>query len=152
MFVTNGIYLKISLPTRFSRKSCSLIDQIFCTYSSKTKNSVSGILYSSLSDHFACFTAIDIFDGVKTKPADKYIKVFNHSKTDIDNFCREIEKSLNKSSYDPNLPQDPNQNYQILNYVISSAKEKHLPSKLIKVNKYKHKWTPWIATGIMNFF
>ena len=33
LFCTNGFYPKITLPTRFSRDSCTLIDQIFCNFS-----------------------------------------------------------------------------------------------------------------------
>ena len=45
----------INKPTRVTRRSCTLIDNIFCnTIAEDTKN-VSGILYNDVSDHFPVF-------------------------------------------------------------------------------------------------
>ena len=51
VFCTNGFYPKITVPTRFSRDSCTLIDQIFCKFSTVNITSTAGILMSSISDH-----------------------------------------------------------------------------------------------------
>ena len=87
--VSNGLHPKITLPTRFANKSCSLLDNIYTTYSSKhTADAISGILFSTVSDHFACFTSMDLFKTKKTSNT-KFVKVYNHSASDIEHLCKE---------------------------------------------------------------
>ena len=145
---SNGMYPKITLPTRFSRRNCTLIDQIFCKFSAVTQLSLSGILFGALSDHLACFSCIDLFDN-KQKSRQKWTRVYNHTETDVHNFCRELESSISNTHFDMNLDNDPNENYNKLEHIITTAKQKHMPSKLEKVKKYKHKLSPWITTAII---
>jgi hypothetical protein len=56
----------------------------------------------------------------------------------------QLHGKLNKD-----LTADPNENYDILEQTIIDAKSKHLPEKSIRFNKYKHKKTNWITTGIL---
>ena len=42
---------KITLPTRFSSQSASLIDNIYCKLSDKTLDTTSGIIFTGISDH-----------------------------------------------------------------------------------------------------
>ena len=44
---------------------------------------------------------------------------------------------------------NPNDNLNILNEVISKAKDKHLPVRMIKFSKYKHGKSQWITKGII---
>ncbi len=44
---------------------------------------------------------------------------------------------LNKLNSNPSA--DPNDNYNILFNIIESSKNKHLPSKIVKFDKHKHK-------------
>ncbi len=44
---------------------------------------------------------------------------------------------------------DSNINYNILHEVIQNANHKHLPSNIVKYNKYKHKRSNWITHGII---
>ena len=44
---------------------------------------------------------------------------------------------------------DPNVNYDILHKHITDLKDKHLPFKLVKFNKYKHKGNKWITNGVL---
>ena len=44
---------------------------------------------------------------------------------------------------------DPTKNLNILNNVISQAKNKHLPYRKVKFNKHKHKNSKWITKGIV---
>ena len=48
------------------------------------------------------------------------------------------------------LNENPNYNYNILNDKIRNAINKHLPIKLVKYNKHKHKKAKWITQGIVN--
>ena len=148
LLTTNGMFPKITLPTRFSRRSCSLIDQIFCKLPSVTQHSLSGILFGTLSDHFGCFTSVNLFkDKKQAKP--KYTRVYNHSENNVQNFCIELESSLNNTVFNSNLCSDPNVNYNKFEQIVIDTKQKHMPSKLEKVKRYKHKLSPWITSGII---
>ena len=50
---------------------------------------------------------------------------------------------------DTQLHTDPTENLTTLNILISQAKDKHLPIKLVKFNKHKHKKSNWISIGII---
>ena len=44
---------------------------------------------------------------------------------------------------------DPNLTYNILEDVILSARDKHMPKRNVRFNKYKHKVNQWVTTGIL---
>ncbi len=44
---------------------------------------------------------------------------------------------------------DPNQHYNVRHEIIQQAKITHMPNKLEKFNKYKHKLSSWITKGII---
>ena len=44
---------------------------------------------------------------------------------------------------------DPNPEYDIFERIALSAYERHFPNKRVKVNKHKHKLSPWITTGLI---
>ena len=53
-----SLFPKITLPTRISNTSCTLIDNIYCRLSNNTMDLSSGIVHSGISDHFPCFVSI----------------------------------------------------------------------------------------------
>ena len=146
-FVSRGIFPKITFPTRFSKKRGTLIDQIFCRTRNRESHSSSGIILSALSDHLPCFSCLDILTSSKQKP--KYIKKYNNSTEAINSFRAAIEKSISEINFDTDLFTDPNKNYEQLSNILTDAREKHLPAKMQKFNKRKHKLCPWITDGII---
>ena len=64
--VTNGFFPKITLPTRISERSSSLIDNIF-TNDSEEKETA-GILLNHLSDHQIIFTYIEKLSYIEKLP------------------------------------------------------------------------------------
>ena len=147
MFVTRGILPQATLPTRFSSKRATLIDNIFCKANSSNKN-ISAVIVSKLSDHFPVFAGLDIIK--KTKPCPKYVYTQESSPTAIQNFIADVENRMKATHYNNDLFIDPNQNYNTFEEIISSCKEKHLPFKKKRFNKYKHKLSPWITSEILN--
>ncbi len=106
-----------------------------------TLNTTSGILIKKISDHQPYFTFLNgIFH--KTSPP-KLIKINNHNP----NFQNELTELNIMSQLDSSPTANPNDNYKILHNIIETAKNKHLPSKTVKYNKYKHKKTKWITNG-----
>ncbi len=52
----NSFYPKITMPTRFSNKHGTLIDNLFCKLTEYSLNTTSGILIKTFSDHLPYFT------------------------------------------------------------------------------------------------
>ena len=52
-------------------------------------------------------------------------------------------------AFDHTLHGDPNQNYDKLHQKLSELKCKHLPWKLVKFIKYRHKNNRWITHGVI---
>ena len=88
LFFTLGLFPKIVLPTRFSNRKGTLIDQIYCKFSGTTQNSQSGIILTTFSDHLPCFTCIDLLEAVKVTP--RFIKINNNDEASYNKFCAQI--------------------------------------------------------------
>ena len=147
MFVLKGIIPLITLPTRFSKKNATLIDQIFCKYSGISKDMHSGILVTKISDHLPCFTYIDLIKRKHKQP--KYVKIRVNTEQALDDFRNDLSESLLSENFANDLTQDPNISYDMLNSIIHSSKEKFLPIRIVKFKKYKHKISPWMTKGIL---
>ena len=140
---------KITLPTRLSENSCSLIDNIFCPISQHNITSPGGIIYSTISDHFPCFVSLKVGNSKFMETSRRYVKkrvnsseAYNALLADLE--INDITNSLNLDPYC-----DPNQNYNTFHDHLTKLKEKHLPYKFVKFNKYRHKSNKWITHGIL---
>ena len=86
---------------------------------------------------------------LKDKPKrPKYIQKRIISEAATHNF-RELRFSDISSQWGPNLMTDPNLAYDIFERITVTAYKKHFPNKRVKVNKYKHKLSPWVTTGLI---
>ena len=147
ILITNGFHPSITLPTRFTENSCSLIDNIFHRNIPRSNLLSAGILLSDISDHLPCFACFDL-TTVHTVPC---IKLYQHKWSDKltqqlydELFSTQIYEKLETN---PNV--DPNINYSILENILTTAVNKIMPNKHAKLNKYKHKKSPWITVGII---
>ena len=148
LMCTNSFYPKITLPTRFSKHSCSLIDQMFCKVPHKDhKNISSSIVVSNISDHFPCIVKVDILRESNKPP--KYIYVRTANDTAINNFRNDLLETDIASIISSDLTADPNSEYAKFERIITTAYQKHFPEKRVKFNKYKHKLSDWITSGIL---
>ena len=140
---------KITLPTRFSQHSASLIDNIYCKIDESTINSTSGIILTGISDHLPYFVCLkNIFKQKKSVP--KYVKCKINKPAAINDICEELKGSNIYNTLNHVLETDPNENYDKLIDHIMSIKEKHLPQRFVKFNKHRHKANKWITYGIIN--
>ena len=145
--LSNSFTPKITLPTRFSNKHGTLIDNCFCKLSEKSLSSDSGILIKKFSDHQPYFTIFDIKHEIHHPP--KFVTVNQNTQNNREKFFEEIRRTdimtlLNKSE-----TEDPNTNYDILGRILTEAKEKHFKTKTVRYNKYKHKNNVWITKGVL---
>ena len=61
LMYTNNFFPKISLPTLSSKKSCTLIDQMFCKSPHLDHTNISSsILMNKISDHVPCLVKLEI--------------------------------------------------------------------------------------------
>ena len=142
-----SLFPKITLPTRIGRQSSTLIDNIFCKLTPKTICTQSGIIYSDVSDHFPCFGSFDL--NKKTKPAPKLVKQKFSTPNAIENFKNGLANHDFIQDIDQSHDCDPNSNYEIFISKVIEIKDKHIPTKLVKFDKHKHKKESWITFGII---
>ena len=148
LMCTNNFFPKITLPTRSSKKSCTLIDQMFCKSPHLDHTNISSsIIMSKISDHSPCLVKLEILNEKPKRP--KYIQKRVISEAATHNFREELRSSDISSHLNANLMTDPNPGYDIFERIALSAYEKHFPNKRVKVNKHKHKLSPWITTGLI---
>ena len=143
MMTSISLLPNITYPTRITRTSATIIDNIFSNSLEDTV--ISGILSNkSISDHQIIFSCFDnLINMRKHSNISKIKKII-----DYNSLRKEISKSLlitlNKDKdYDPNL------NYNILENKLTDAINKHTREEEIKLNKHKHKKNPWITVGLI---
>ena len=151
LFLGKGLLPQISIPTRFSKKNATLLDHIFTRFKNDptNQNSISGILFTKISDHLPTF----IFHKTNLRKKQyhpKYILQQNKDENAIQNFCSAITNANIMGKIDSSERACPDQNYNILQDILVQQMNKHLPVKKVKFNKYKHKDSPWITQGILN--
>ena len=146
-FTGNSYFPAITLPTRFSRHSCTLIDQIFYKLNADYSTNMSGIILSCISDHLPNFIILDCLRRKTCVPKYKYKT--DMSQIQIDKFVETVRTDISNANFNHDMFQDPSANYDTLINVITKSKEQHLPTRKVKCNKYKDKLSPWITNGIM---
>ena len=65
------------------------------------------------------------------------------------NFVKELDEICIYEQLQPALDANPQENYDIFIKLVSSAKNKHLPKKIVRFNKKKHKKAKWLTNGIL---
>ena len=83
------------------------------------------------------------------RPKTQFIQVKQQNASNLNNFKAELSRTNLLTNFDLSIDADPNRNYDILEHTITSAINKHLPTKTVKFNKHKHKKSNWITQGII---
>ncbi len=129
----NSFYPKITMPTRFTIKHGTLIDNIFCKLTDKSIDTTSGILIKKFSDHQPYFSFLTKL--LHKEPPCKYVKLNTQNIEAIQKFENELISVKLVEKMDINPLSDPNISYNILHTAIETAKNEHIPCKLVKFNK-----------------
>ena len=144
--ISNNFKPTITLPTRFSQHSASLIDNIFINFNTAMPYFV-GTLISNISDHLPSVLSIECSTEFKKDHSKLYYRKCND---DTLNFIyNDLMKVNIIEKLNTDKTADPNENYAKLEHIIILLLDKHMPLKKIKSNKYKDKRTEWITTGII---
>lgn len=148
MMCASSFFPQITYPTHFTRRSCTLIDQIYCRLPHNVNNKpMSAILVSEISDHFACCASIKYMKSRKVNP--KFITINTINNRTMAEFKNELSDTNLISLIPNNLDTDPNISYEIIQTTLTKAKDKHMPRKTVKYHKHKHKLSSWITNGIV---
>ena len=145
--LSNGFIPKITFPTRITSQSSTLIDNILVKISRSFSYTTAGILLSNISDHLPCFISLDYLE-VKENSV-KYVKTWLRSEKSYSRFKNEISDTCCVNHFNQDIMCDPNVNYEILDQKIKQAFDKHIPVKLVKFNRHKHKLNNWVTGGIL---
>ena len=92
-----------------------------------------------------------ILEGMKppfTK-SDNYVEIESINPRSIENFKNSIQKAdiFSKLNREPNA--NPNDNYNILTSILTTSKNNHIPKKIKKFNKRKHKKENWMTDELL---
>ena len=93
-FITKGLLPQITVPTRFTKKGCTLIDQIYCKFKEPLQKYKSAVFATRISDHFPCIMSFDIKEKVLERP--KFITVIKKSEKHTEDFCNKLKASCPK--------------------------------------------------------
>ena len=85
----------------------------------------------------------------KNEPLPKYIKINIVNTEAMHNVRHEIKSEEIYNKFNKKPTADPNSNFTTLCNEILRSKNKHMPSKWVKFNKYKHKMSSWITQGLL---
>lgn len=139
LMTSNGFLPQITLPTRITPDSMTVIDNI---YSNTFKNEIqSGNILIQIADHLAQIAMIN-------KPR---IKIENNT-----NMYKRDYKNLNEESFldDISIQQwdnnsnDPNEMFNDFLWRLESSVNRHAPLRKLSKKEYKLKSKPWISVFI----
>ena len=137
---------KITLPTRICDTTSTLIDNIYTNVLDKSHTS--GILVRPLSDHQMYFCVMNE-NYIKPTTNQKYIEVEVLNEENIERFRKEIADLEIHNKLDETLDRDPNYNYEIVSTLLQNAKSKHIPKRVKKFNKRRHKKERWMTDELL---
>ena len=149
IFITNGLFPKITLPTRYNlnRNTSTLIDHLFCKFIDGKNCVSSGILIGNISDHLPYFAYLDL--KRKTNKQKRTVLVYKNTEESINKFYSDVSAAISSMPVNNDLFGNPNDSYNSLENVLMEAKAKHFQPREVNYNKYKHKYSPWITSGII---
>ena len=146
LFVSNSFKPKVTVPTRLTDTTCTLIDNIFSSLTSSVPD-ISGVLVSNISDHLPCFTCFK--NSVPHETNIKYIYKCCYRQDALNKYYCDLESQNIFDRLNTDLQADPNVNYDVLENILCGTKVKYLSHKRVRFNKYKHKRNQWITSGII---
>ena len=144
--IAKGFFPRITLPTRIQASSCTLINNILTNNIDETTQSKSELLVNDISDHKIIFTyQINNSHKIKMK---KFIKIEKNDTVSMMSFVDELKNLNIYDKMNTNMNCCPKDNYEVFASLVKFAKEKQLPSKIVKYNKRKYMKSKWMTDGI----
>ena len=138
---SNGFLELISLPTRVTEATATLIDHVY-TNSNKT-NFDSSIILSDISDHFPILT---ILDGKRMNKKSSFVYIRSFNDENLDAFKNELQNINWDQLYAEN---DVQRAYEIFHEIFNTAYERHFPLKKIKRRNSKYFSEDFMTKGLI---
>ena len=121
----------ITLPTRVTNQSATLIDNIFST---ELYNNKSAIIVNNISDHQMICTYSTNTISTSSK---KFIEIEKKDQQALDNFLNQLGNSNIVSLLNLDEDADPNQNFNKFMEHFMQLKQECLKKKLVRFNRKK---------------
>ena len=141
-FLEHGFIPKITVPTRITHQSATLIDHIFVKLSDVEHNC--GTITTDISDHYCNFILSNIN---KKQTQSKYISYRNTSQEAVLKLCEDLRAFNWTQIYSI---QDPNVAYTEFLKIFHDKMDKNMPKKTVRFNTKKHLKKAWITKGILS--
>ena len=146
--ISHSLYPQITLPTRFTRTTGTLIDNLFCRlHKSILEKTYRRILTKRFSDHQPYFMIMHNTEKLHSPP--KYVTTNIVNADAMISVMNEIRSGRIYDKLNKNPTADPNCNYDIIYKDITRDKTIHMPNKLVTFYRYKHKKSTWITHGLL---
>ena len=87
---------------------------------------------------------------METKRKKKTVFVYKNIEESINGFQNDVSNAVNNISINNDLLGNPNDSYNALENMIMEAKCKHFQPREVRFDIYKHKFSPWISSGIIH--
>ena len=141
-----GYLPRISLPTRITNHSATLIDNIFST---ELCNNDSAVIVNHISDHQMICTYSTDTDKNYYAPRKRFIEIEKNDQQTLEKFLNKLKNSniTNLLNLDENA--DPNLNFDLFMKHFMNLKQECFQRKLVRFDKKKHRINPWITSGIL---
>ena len=140
--ISHGFLPKISLPTRVTHTSATLIDHIFHKLSD-TKT-YQGSITTDITDHYINFICLELNKSNQNSKKEVTYRVVN------DETINSFNNDLRTTSWNRILNNnDVDEAYNDFINIYNNLMDKNLPVKTIKFNRKIHKIKPWITKGIL---
>ena len=141
-----GYLPRISLPTRITNHSATLIDNIFST---ELCNNDSAVIVNHISDHQMICTYSTDTDKNYYAPRKRFIEIEKNDQQTLEKFLNKLKNSniTNLLNLDENA--DPNLNFDLFMKHFMNLKQECFQRKLVRFDKKKHRINPWLTSGIL---
>ena len=142
MFLCNGMVPAITLPTRVTNTSATLIDHILIKNTMNYHSA--GTLTADVTDHYINFILLSRNEQTVKKPS--HIKYRPYSVQNIET----LNTCLRCEDWKPVIQEsNPNQAYTVFLQMFTKHFDTHIPVKTVKFNSRKHKINNWITKGLL---
>ena len=140
LMLTHGFLPCTVLPTRITDHTATLIDHIFIKERIQSENTISGNIFTDISDHFANFLLIPDINTEKNLQKRK-TRVFGAKNTE--KFLKILQNTDWNLVYQEN---DANRCTNVLNSIVQKAYNEAFPYKTMSRKRLKDK--PWVTTSL----
>ena len=141
--MTNCLIPTITKPTRVTKSSATLIDNIFISKNLDVLSHNSCIITEDSSDHFPCVLSLAMLNNEKRREP-LYVEYRQINDTVYSN----ITENLNQNSWSFLEKKNSEDSFNIFHETLVSIYDHCAPVKMLKVSRKKVIRDPWITKGI----